>query len=242
MKTPIFFVSDNHFQKCKSSSEKRRRVKFYSLLRHIENVQGTLVIAGDFFDFWFNYRGYVPFEYVDMFEKLKRLKNTGVDIYYVLGNHDYWDFGFFKSNFSKDTFKDEFNFIQDQQKLLVVHGDGLLKEDYGYRIFRSIIRSKLCISLFNFLPPSIGYFIAKKISKADKPKEYYKDNKIIKEKLLFYAKERWDEVDIILVGHYHQEGIIEKDDKKLIFLGDWLNKFLVTVYDRGTWKQIKWDK
>lgn len=242
MKTPIFFVSDNHFQKLSNSSESKRRAKFYSLLDHIEDVKGTLIIGGDFFDFWFDYSGYVPFEYVDMFEKLKKLRRSGSDIYYVLGNHDYWDFGFFQRNFSTETISDEFNFIQDDQSFLVVHGDGILKDDYGYRIFRRIIRSRLCIYLFNLLPPSAGYYIAKKISKADKPKEYYKDNKIIKEKLLFHAKEKWKEVDVILVGHYHQDGIIEKGDKKLIFLGDWLNKFLVTVYDKGVWKQIKWEK
>ena len=35
MKTPIFFVSDNHFQKLKSEFEHKRRKKFYSLLNHI---------------------------------------------------------------------------------------------------------------------------------------------------------------------------------------------------------------
>ena len=67
-----------------------------------------MIIGGDFFDFWFDYSGYVPFEYIDMFEKLKKLKRSGVDIYYVLGNHDYWDFGFFKRNFSTETISDEF--------------------------------------------------------------------------------------------------------------------------------------
>jgi len=242
MKTPIFFVSDNHFQKRSDHSEQKRRKKFYSLLDHIKEVKGTLVIGGDFFDFWFNYNGYVPPEYLDIFENLKKLKNNGVDIYYVLGNHDYWDFGFLDRTFSKKSFKDKFQFTADDQEFLVIHGDGVLKEDSGYRLFRRIIRSRLCIFLFNLLPPSVGYYIAKKISHADKPKEYYKDNKIIKEKLLFYARERWKEADILLVGHYHQEGIIEQDNKKLIFLGDWLNKYLVTKYDKGVWEQIKWGK
>lgn len=242
MKTPIFFVSDNHFQKKSDYAEKKRRKKFYSLLEHIKESKGTLVIGGDFFDFWFNYNGYAPSEYLDIFEKLKKLKNNGVDIYYVLGNHDYWDFGFFNRTFSKESFKDQFQFTIDGQDFLVIHGDGVLKEDFGYRLFRSIIRSRICIFLFNLLPPYIGYYIAKKISHADKPKEYYKDNKIIKERLLFHARERWKEADILLVGHYHQEGIIEQDNKKLIFLGDWLNKYLVTKYDRGVWEQIKWNK
>mgnify|MGYP000541799121 CR=1 FL=1 len=175
MKTPIFFVSDNHFQKKINKFETERREKFYSLLDHINEVNGTLIIGGDFFDFWFDYKGYVPFEYLDIFEKLKKLKNNGIDIYYILGNHDYWDFGFFNRTFSTKSFKNQLEFKKHNQNCLIIHGDGILKEDYGYRLFRKIIRSKLCIFLYNLLSPRIGYFIAKKISRADKPKEYYKD-------------------------------------------------------------------
>ena len=242
MKTPIFFVSDNHFQKRNDEIEKSRRRKFYSLLDHIRESEGTLVIGGDFFDFWFDYRGYVPREYLDIFEKLKELKNSGVEIYYILGNHDYWDFGFFDRTFATQSFKKQFNFKCDNQKISIIHGDGVLSEDTGYRFFRKIIRSRLCSFLYKLLSPRIGYYIAKKISHADKPTEYYKDNEKIKEKLILYAKQKWLETDILLIGHYHQIGIIDNDNKKLIFLGDWLNKFLVTKYDNGKWEQLNWEQ
>ena len=50
MDNPIYFVSDNHFQKRNDKLERNRRVKFYSLLDHIKDTQGSLVIAGDFFE------------------------------------------------------------------------------------------------------------------------------------------------------------------------------------------------
>ena len=241
MKTPIFFVSDNHFQKRNDKLEKSRREKFYSLLNHIKETNGSLVIGGDFFDFWFDYKGYVPFEYLDIFEKLKELKMNGIKIYYILGNHDYWDFGFFNRTFAEKSFKNEFRFKHNNQEILFMHGDGVLKEDRGYRLFRRIIRSKLCIFLYNILSPRIGYYIAKKISHADKPKEYYKNNEIIKKKLTKYAEKKWEKIDVLLLGHYHQSGIITENNKKLIFLGDWLNQFLVTKYHNGSWEQINWD-
>jgi len=240
MKTPIFFVSDNHFQKRSDSSEIERKERFFDLLEHIKNNKGTLVIGGDFFDFWFDYRGYIPVEYIEIFEKLKDLRNSGIDIYYILGNHDYWDFGLFDNFFAKETIKDEYTFSIDNQIVSIEHGDGIFKDDYGYRVFRRIIRSRICVALFNFLPPRVGYYIAKKISKADKPSEYYKDNKTLIKKLTGYAETKWLEKDVIILGHYHQEGIISKGNKKIIFLGDWLSKFLVTIYDKGQWKQVKW--
>ena len=92
------------------------------------------------------------------------------------------------------------------------------------------------------LPPKIGYNIASKISHADKPDSYYKDNELIKRKLKEYANSKWGDTDVLLIGHYHQSGIIEENNKKLIFLGDWINKYLVTIYDKGKWNQISWDK
>ena len=242
MKTPLFIVSDNHFQRIKTPDEESRKKRFYSLLNHIKSTGGTLIIGGDFFDFWFEYKGYAPSEFIEIFERLKDLKNNGVEIYYILGNHDYWDFGFFNKMFATKTFKNQCHIDIDNQKILIIHGDGIFKDDYNYRIFRKIIRSKLCIFLFNLLSPRIGYLIASKISNADKPSEYYKDNELIKKKLTNYAEKRWEDIDVLLIGHYHQSGIIEKNNKKLIFLGDWLNKFLVTTYHNNTWKQVIWDK
>ena len=77
MDNPIYFVSDNHFQKRNDKFEDDRRIKFYSLLDYVKETNGSLVIAGDFFDFWFDYKGYVPYEYLDIFEKLRELKDFG---------------------------------------------------------------------------------------------------------------------------------------------------------------------
>ena len=242
MDNPIYFVSDNHFQTKNDKFENERRIKFYSLLEHIKITRGSLVIAGDFLDFWFDYKGYVPYEYLDIFEKLSELKKSGCKISYILGNHDYWDFGFFNKIFANNTFKDECLILDKNKKILIIHGDGILKEDSGYRLFRKIIRSKLCIFLYKILSPQIGYYIASKITHADKPTSYYKNNELLKIKLTEYARTRWKEVDVLLMGHYHQSGIIEEKDKKLIFLGDWLSKYLVTVYDNGKWNQFHWDK
>ena len=57
-----------------------------------------------------------------------------------------------------------------------------------------------------------------------------------------YANKKYGDIDVLLIGHYHQSGIIENNNKKIIFLGDWIKKYLVTIYDNGKWNQISWDK
>ena len=59
-----------------------------------------------------------------------------------------------------------------------------------------------------------------------------------------FAKKQWkNNIDIVMVGHYHQEKIISEENKKLVFLGDWLDKFTVTLLNddgvwQGNWKQF----
>ena len=48
--------------------------------------------------------------------------------------------------------------------------------------------------------------------------------------------------DAILIGHYHQNGIKNINNKKIIFMGDWLTQFKVTEFDGKQWHQYTWNK
>ena len=99
-KQPVYFISDNHFVSETTPSEKERRNHLYQVFEKIKNTGGTLVIGGDFFDFWFNYKYVIPSGYEDLLDHLDDLNQSGITIHYVLGNHDYWDFGYFKKKFN----------------------------------------------------------------------------------------------------------------------------------------------
>ena len=61
--------------------------------------------------------------------------------------------------------------------------------------------------------------------------------------MLEFAKRKWKKkYDTVLIGHYHQKGIIEHENKRLIFLGDWLKHFLVTKFDGERWSQFAWNE
>ena len=110
IKLPVYFISDNHFSLNVDTSEKKRRNHLYKVFKLIKSTGGTLVIGGDFFDFWFNYRYLIPTSYVDLFEQLFQLKQSGIDIHFVLGNHDYWDFGYFKQQFNAEVYHGNMEF------------------------------------------------------------------------------------------------------------------------------------
>ena len=148
------------------NAENERRDKLFHVFDKIKTTGCTLVIGGDFFDFWFNYKYVVPSGYVDLLEQLDILHQSGIAIHYVLGNHDFWDFGYFKEKFGAVVYPGNLEFKENDFHIQVCHGDGILKNDRGYRFMKKIIRSPLCIFLFKNFHPDWGCGLAKKVSKA----------------------------------------------------------------------------
>ena len=244
LKLPVYFISDNHFHFNVNNEEQKRRSCLFNLFKNIKSTGGTLVIGGDFFDYWFNYKYVIPYGYIDLLGELEKLNKSGIKIHYILGNHDYWDFGYFKNKFSAEVYDGNMNIKCSNNIIQVCHGDGLLKNDIGYRILKKIIRSKLFIFSFRNLHADWGCWLATKISNLSSSYNHIDDtNKQIRMEMVEYARTQWKVgINTVLLGHYHQTGIIEENGNRLIFLGDWIKHFTVTRFDENGWWQGRFDE
>ena len=245
MNAPFYIISDNHFMMKDTSSEQERRNKLFKVLEIIKlKKEGTLIIGGDFFDFWFEGKDVIPKGYKNLINSLYDLSQAGIEIHYLAGNHDYWNFGYLEKHANIIFHKGDLKFINNGKKILITHGDGLLKNDYGYRFMKRIIRSSIFIKFFKLLPPKISYNLANKLSKSSS--DYNHNDKfvdIIMRDIKEYAIINWaKEIDIIMVGHYHQQKIITENNKSLVFLGDWLSKFSVTTLNDNNLWQGNWEE
>ena len=240
MKAPFYIISDNHFMMTNSKKEKNRRKKLFSVFKKIKKEKsGTLIIGGDFFDFWFETKKIIPKYFDDLIQELAELYNHGIQIHYLAGNHDYWDFGYLSRTAKIKFHKNDLQFMFNNRKILITHGDGILKKDTGYRFMKKIIRHKIFIKLFQLIPPSISFKLASGLSKSSAHYNHHDKNiKIIMDDVQEYAQTKWkNNINIVMVGHYHQQKIINKNNNSLVFLGDWLTKFTVTKLDKdGIWQ------
>ena len=244
MKLPLFFISDCHIGMQLNSKELERRHKLFQLFESIKNSGGTLIIGGDFFDFWFEFRKKTPEIYWDVFERLEDLKKNNIQIHYIAGNHDYWNLGYFEQKFTHSFYKKNLVIEDFNDKILITHGDGLLKKDVGYRALKKVIRNKLFIFFFRLLGEKRGYQVGNKVSNTSHGYNHFDNNvdEIIKD-VSNFANEKWEEgVDVVLVGHYHQKLIVKEKSKMLIFMGDWLKHYTITKYDGNEWTQFSWNE
>lgn len=243
MKLPLYFISDLHLSLDPSDEEVQRQKRLFHFFRYISETKGTLFIVGDLFDFYFEYNDVIPKDYFQFYMEINRLKESGVNIHFILGNHDYWVSHFITETLMDKVHESDFEFSINNKTFLLTHGDGLLSWDRGYRIMKKIIRSSLFVWFYKWLHPNVGYWIAKKIS-GNKVHYIHSDeyNKKVLDDLSMFAQEKIESgIDYILCGHYHQFTEKQIDEGKLLILGDWFSFDSYAVFDGEILALKRWD-
>jgi len=191
-----------------------------------------LYIIGDLFDFWYEYKKYIPKIYFAFLYKFRFLANKGIEIHYLAGNHDFFLGQFFDNDLGVKTWLDEYEFSLNGKKFYIWHGDGLGKKDGGYRFLKKIMRSKINQKLFSWIHPDIGFSVARLFSGSSR-KYTNQLNHLRDESDYFqFAEEQFKNgVDYVLMGHRHNPLVHQVGGKKYINLGDWIKYFTYAVFD-----------
>ena len=243
MKTPVYFISDIHLKLSIDNNEKKRRNKLYRLFDQIMETGGSCFFMGDLFDFYFEYPDLIPKSYFDFFEKTKVLKESGIALYFLAGNHDYWVGDHITNGIMDEVYLDDKKIEINGKKFFLTHGDGLLSWDHGYRFLKKVIRSKTFIWLFHWLHPTIGYRIAGMISRSGKKDTHGEDfNEDVRVELQKVAKEHFDNgYDFMISGHYHLGEMFLIEKGKLVVLGDWFHRPSYALFNGEDLELRNWE-
>ena len=89
-KEKIYFASDFHLGSPSYEESLKREKKIISWLNEIEKDAKKIYLLGDIFDVWFEYEKVVPKGFVRLLAKLADLVDKGIQIHFLVGNHDMW--------------------------------------------------------------------------------------------------------------------------------------------------------
>lgn len=224
MNKTYFFISDVHLGLQSREIENAKERKLVEFLNFAKNNCDELFIAGDLFDYWFEYRRVYQKGFFRTLTALQDLSEAGIKVHYFIGNHDFFHNGFFEKEIGLILYQNPSEFRLNNKRFFIGHGDGLVKNDLGYNILKVILRSRFTQFLYSLIHPDIGVTLASHTSKSSR--DYTSKKDYGEEDGLFEAaKKKIDEgYDFVLFGHLHRKQFLNYKNGYYINLGSWITE------------------
>jgi len=229
----VYFIADAHLGAEPEERERDRAARLHTFFDSLPGRASRLVIAGDLFDFWFEYRTAIPKRHFSTLLALRRLREAGVPITYMNGNHDFYLGRFLADEIGVVPHDGPLTIDAQGRRLWIHHGDGLIGGDLGYRALKRLLRNPACIALYRWIHPDLGIPLAHWVSGSSRH---------ARDPASFPVDRLWNEVamrrfaegyDDVVIGHFHLAIDRREGDRQLIVLGDWIDKFTYAVLREG---------
>jgi UDP-2,3-diacylglucosamine hydrolase len=233
----VYFLSDFHLGAPDYATSLEREKRIVAFLEQARKDASHIFIVGDLFDFWYEYRTVVPKGYVRILGKMAEITDSHIPVYFFVGNHDMWMRGYFEKELNIPVYFEPKEFVFNQKKFLVGHGDGLGPGDHGYKFIKKVFRNRLCQWLFGVLPPAVGVGMANYLSRRSRAVTGQVDEKFLgeeKEWLITYCKEvlQKQHFDYFIFGHRHLPIDFNlNNNSRYINLGDWIRYNSYAIFD-----------
>jgi UDP-2,3-diacylglucosamine hydrolase len=238
-----FFLSDAHLKNFSDPGYKKC-VQFFSGLTG-GGANGDpdlveidlLVIAGDFFDFWFEKNGRIYPEFKDIVERIRKLKEKGVRVCVCEGNHDFFLADFFEKRVGIEVYPDDLELALDDLKVFVSHGDTVDEVKKDYLALRRFLRSSFTYRLQRMLPLRLLWSMAKLSSGMSREMTPNVQKRLIEAMHAFAQKKFEKGFDAVILGHSHVSELTEtkyqQKPRTFVTLGDWVTQYVYLIYENG---------
>jgi UDP-2,3-diacylglucosamine hydrolase len=241
---PVLVASDAHL----GSAPPEREAAFLTWLAGTPDRASSVILNGDLFDFWFEYRWGTTRGYDRVLAILRDLVAAGVPVTLVGGNHDWWGGRFLREEVGVEFLQDPVVRTYAGWKTLLAHGDGLRAGDLGYRVLKLVLRGHLTRFAFGLLPPVVGDRIARGVSQT----KHRWDGPTEEDRAKARGLEDWavarlrdqPELDLVILSHTHIPLLREvAPGRWYLNPGDWVHHATYAVLEEGVAPRIvNWEE
>jgi UDP-2,3-diacylglucosamine hydrolase len=218
--SPCYVISDAHLGVASLDIER----KLVAFLRGLAGRAGSLVINGDLFDFWFEWKSVIPRTSFRALAALADLRDAGLPILYIAGNHDCWGDEILREDIGVEYHVGTWNGDIAGWNTRIDHGDGLReKEDRGYRMVKPIMRNPLAIRAFRALHPDWASSLASGSSGASRTYRSRDEGRGLRA-IAMNELAGDPSIDLLIFGHSHVAAL-ERSATGGVFAnaGSWLD-------------------
>jgi UDP-2,3-diacylglucosamine hydrolase len=239
----LLFLSDLHLGRGSRAESRDAELDAVALLESsaaaLTDVDGGLVLLGDVFNAYIEYRTLVPSGFVRLQGTVARLVDAGVHVTYVVGNRDPWHLTYFSDEIGVRVVNDGFECTAYGRQLFIAHGDGLVPAERTYNRIRPLLRHPLAYRLYrNVLPGDWSFRLARWVAHrghggAEPP---------IVEGIRAAAHRRLTETDadLVVLGHSHRAELTNFAEGVFLNPGYWFAERTFGVLDASGSRLLRW--
>ena len=234
-----YFFSDAHLGIGSKEEDLQKELRLIRFLHRIQKDAAQVYIVGDLFDYWFEYKTVVPKRYFRLFATFAELSERNIRLFFIAGNHDFWVNNYFRDELGMEVHVHPVEADIDGKRFFIHHGDGLLKDDLGYKILKKILRSKFNIFLFSLLHPDLAGWLAHWSSKTSRQytsKRTYESSGMVE----FATQKIREGFDFVIMGHNHVPSRQTIGSGVYVNLGDWITENTYAVFNGKQLALKKW--
>ncbi len=231
----VCFISDAHLG-VRSPGWQQREARLVRFLHALDPAFTRLVIVGDLFDFWIEYRNLIRSEYFTVLRTLCELRERGVELHYVAGNHDFALGPFLTRQVGMCVYPDAMDARMEGVQVHVQHGDGVLPSDVLYRMLRAMLRSRLNQRLYKMMHPTLGIgfaALASRLSRHGSSGRPLKQPRIEAYRQAARGMVARHRADIVVLGHTHTAEICRGPEGVYCNTGEWIRAASYATLEGG---------
>ena len=236
----IYLASDIHLGIDAKHSSGEREKRLVSWLDEISSDADLIVLVGDIFDYWFEYRRVIPRGFSRFWSKIREIRDRDIPVIFFTGNHDMWMFEYPTEEYGIPVLRDPTEFNLNGKRVLIHHGDGLGPGDFGYKIIKQFTSSRICQWLFARLHPNFALFVMRLFSgkkRIHNERDTFDESR---ESLVKYCEDQLKEkyFDYFVFGHRHLviDHTLSNGQSRYINLGDWTHFYSFLEIDKEDFK------
>lgn len=240
----VLVLADAHVPLDDRRGAKTQRQSLHDLLQQHGPAAHTIMLLGDTFDFWFEWKHAVPKRGFALFHLLRELVDSGTPIHYFAGNHDFHLGPFLRDDLGLFTHLDAHVETLGGKRWYFHHGDGLAASDRGYRRMKAVFRNPLAQKLFGALVhPDLALELGKKISNLGREKHQRRGVEVFPPFEEYQARAR--EIlrsghDAVVIGHVHKAFSTQLDEGLFCSPGPFLKSGAYGWIENGTLETRHW--
>ncbi len=236
-----YFISDVHLGLESPEAEARKQRRLIRFFDHISGRATHLFILGDLFDAWIEYRSVIPKGFHRVLARLHDLADGGVEVHFLVGNHDFWVRDYFEKEMGIKTHRGAFALELNGRRIYLHHGDGLDPRDRGYAFLKKVLRNRFAIWLFSWLHPDIGVALASSSSRSSRDYTSTKDYGETDGMRQAAARLIGEGYDLVIMGHRHLPREERIATGTYVNLGDWIGHNTYARLSGATLTLNKWE-